>query len=528
MLRPSTTPLKIASAHEEYAGALSPHLEMASNPIPQRARPVSEHIKPYLLPPSRCGQSAKQLYQRLTHAFPDQQHLAESRQFLAEKLALVDPMSSDFPTSMERMEEWLELNNHRVRVLYQRYLTARKQGAPRRFFATKAHALNFIQGVAPTKLVDGSWLYGLVNLWDDVRFADLIRIYLEELGDGDVKLNHVVLYKKLLAELDCEQWPDLPEEYFTQGTIQLALGLNAEQYLPEVIGFNLGYEQLPLHLLISAYELKELGIDPYYFTLHITIDNAATGHARKSLQALFDNMPKGAKAQDFFQRVCNGYKLNQVGMSTNSIISTFELDQEVVKIFKSKSQYGQHAHSDRCRIGGKTINEWLSAPESMPEFIALLIETGWINKNEAPEQSRFWKLIEGDQAKMFGVFSGYEKQVIYDWIAGDSLTRNNSNTNNASSNVTPFPLVNKALAQHQRASQAAFSDIQHYDADVKELESKMSDATSLHDVMQLLKPYLAPAMHHSPAGLMATRLYKSMMFKASVNSHYFDSVYTST
>ena len=64
------------------------------------------------------------------------------------------------------------------------------------------------------------------------------------------------------------------------------LALAATEYLPEVIGYNLGYEQLPLHLLISSYELSELGIDPYYFTLHVTIDNASTGHAQKAVQAV--------------------------------------------------------------------------------------------------------------------------------------------------------------------------------------------------------------------------------------------------
>jgi hypothetical protein len=65
---------------------------------------------------------------------------------------------------------------------------------------------------------------------------------------------------------------------------------NAEKFLPEVIGFNLGYEQLPLHLLITAYELKELHIDPYYFTLHITVDNADSGHAKQAVDAVFSAM----------------------------------------------------------------------------------------------------------------------------------------------------------------------------------------------------------------------------------------------
>ena len=48
---------------------------------------------------------------------------------------------------------------------------------------------------------------------------------------------------------------DLPDRFYTQGALQLALDQNAEEFLAGVIGFNLGYEQLPLHLLITAREL---------------------------------------------------------------------------------------------------------------------------------------------------------------------------------------------------------------------------------------------------------------------------------
>jgi hypothetical protein len=36
------------------------------------------------------------------------------------------------------------------------------------------------------------------------------------------------------------------------------------------------------------------------------------------------------------------------------------------------------------------------------------------------ENSRFWKLLQGERAEMFGVFSSYELQVIHDWIRGDA------------------------------------------------------------------------------------------------------------
>src|SRR5204863_5849817 len=137
--------------------------------------------------------------------------------------------------------------------------------------------------------------------------------YLEELGEGIPSRHHVLLYRKLLATHGCEGWQQLSAEHFTQGAIQLALAHHADEFLPEVIGFNLGYEQLPLHLLITAYELKELGLDPYYFTLHVTVDNTDTGHARRAVQAVVDNMPRLGDATAFWRRVRAGYQLSNAG-----------------------------------------------------------------------------------------------------------------------------------------------------------------------------------------------------------------------
>ena len=115
----------------------------------------------------------------------------------------------------------------------------------------------FLQCVAPTKQVDGAWLYGLLRYWQDQRFDGLLTTYLEELGDGEAAQNHVVIYRKLLSEHDADSEAGLEDDHYLQGALQLALGVCADEFLPEVIGFNLGYEQLPLHLLITAYELSE-------------------------------------------------------------------------------------------------------------------------------------------------------------------------------------------------------------------------------------------------------------------------------
>ncbi|WP_061447427.1 iron-containing redox enzyme family protein, partial [Pseudomonas syringae group genomosp. 7] len=337
---------------------------------------------------------SKTVYQSwMTERAPEHQH--DAAMFLNHCLAQAERENCDLPAQPETLEHWMEQNVGVVADQYALYLEQRRNGQPRRFFRTKAQAMYFIQQVAPTKLVDGAWLYGLLPHWADYRFHGLIRTYLEELGDGEQAQNHVSLYRKLLADLDCDTSAPLTDDAYLQGAIQLSLGQLSEHYLPEVIGYNLGYEQLPLHLLITSFELNELGIDPYYFTLHVTIDNASTGHARKAAQSVLELLPVGQERDEFYRRVANGYRLNELGMGSTQVIQSFDLEQEVIAMLERKRTFGQHMHSDYCRLDGKTVNEWLAEPDQIPEFLAVLQNRGWIKRHEDPLHSRFWKLFEG-------------------------------------------------------------------------------------------------------------------------------------
>src|SRR5690606_16005418 len=305
---------------------------------------------------------AKDVYFGLLDARPDPVMLEQSRHYLHCQLDRVAQGRTDLPADTDGLMHWMQSNTASVGRQYRDYLAARRSGGPRRYFPATSHALHFLKAVAPTKLVDGAWLYGLVSQWRDARCAQLIRIYLEELGEGEPDMNHVLLYKKLLAAHECEQWQSLDETHFVQGAIQLSLAQHAREYLPEVIGFNLGYEQLPLHLLICAYELNELGIDPYYFTLHVTIDNAASGHAARAVKSVTDAMPVAGGQDEFYQRIRNGYQLNSLGLGTNEIIAGFDLKQEMLGILAAKASVGAALHSDYCRVAGKTVTQWLSSP----------------------------------------------------------------------------------------------------------------------------------------------------------------------
>jgi hypothetical protein len=469
--------------------------------LTSRSLPIAATLNP------EQDQSSRALYFALVRDV-DQHARDSAAEHLRLQLDAAAALPCDLPEDPADLHAWVVQRTEAVGRQYQAYLDQRRAGGARRYFASKAHALHFLRGVAPTKLVDGAWLYGLLQRWDDARFTALIQTYLEELGEGLPEKNHVVLYRKLLASQGCDDWQELDDEHFVQGAIQLALAEHAEQFLPEVIGFNLGYEQLPLHLLITAYELTELGIDPYYFTLHVTVDNADNGHAKKAVQGVLDALPQVGDAAEFYRRVRNGYRLNDLGASTVSVIGDFDLSREVQRIFEKKAAVGQFVHSDYCRFEGRTVNQWLA--EDVEQFLAVLDKRGWIKRGHDPQESRFWQLIVGEQAPMFGVFSLYEQQMIHDWIADDWQSAGKRSPRGAL-------LQRQALFNGRRAASAPAmpqpvervggSD---FDEELQLLEQQVARLPDRAARMRLLLPLLAPQRHHSAAGLLATRLFNGL------------------
>lgn len=430
--------------------------------------------------------------------------------FLEEQLEQAAGIAHDMPTDARSLAPWMEQKALETGDQYSAYLETRKAGAPRRYFTCKAHALSFLQRVAPTKLVDGAWLYGILQHWEDPRFYPLIRIYLEELGNGDPAQNHVVLYQQLLQENDCEQIPELDDEHYVQGAIQLALAFNAEQFMPEIIGYNLGYEQLPLHLLITAFELNELEIDPYYFTLHVTVDNVSTGHARKAIQAITNTMPTAGDTSHFWQRVANGYQLNELGLGTVEVIGSFDLEQELFNMLERKSHFGKHLHSDLCSIGGRTVNEWLASPGQIQNFFKTLQAKGWLKRHQDPQDSHFWRLIEGPQAPMAGVFSSFEKQLLHDWLTGDR----NSSTLSTSAGQQHR---RKIFRRYPRPCDHGLDSISLHkerlgdlDQDISELERELPQLPKALRMRRLIS-LMAPATHATAAGLYATRQFTAAL-----------------
>lgn len=323
----------------------------------------------------------------------------------------------------QELEAYLHATYTSILKRYNEYLQRRQNGGDRELFPNKAVAFYYLECVAPTKLVDGAWLYNTFKRRDLNIYAILQKIFIEEAGEGHAYMNHVYIYKSLLERYNLNQdMSRLPDDLFLQGAIQLAFGYSPEgMFLPEIVGYNLGYEQLPYDLLVITYELDELGIDPYYFSLHVTIDNSSTGHAKNAADAvmqLLERCPDEKSKVDMYQRIRRGFTLNDLGLSSADIVKRFSFTEELCKSIADKSKQTFGIHTKLVRIGSRTLNEWLD-PELCKDLrhvetmLEALVESGYIRKGMPAENSKFWQYVSMEnKGVMYGVFSDKEKQLI--------------------------------------------------------------------------------------------------------------------
>lgn len=429
---------------------------------------------------------------------PVQEKERKASYFLKKEIQNLNYNSNDFPADVSKIHDWILKNNKLQCAEYQAYLERRNSGAGREYFKNVGQAFEFLIKVAPVKQVDGSWLFSITHYWNDPVFRDLIQIYLEELGLGLSKSNHVCLFNDLIINLGLEHFVlDLEDEYYHQAAIQLALAYAPPEFIPEIIGFNLAYEQLPLHLLITNYELQELGIDSKYFNLHITIDNIDNGHANLSIKAFEKIYSKFNDKRSFIEKMKAGFALSDKGLSSRQIIKNLNLDTLVIKILKRKALVGNVIHNDKCTFNNKTINSWLASPESVEEFVDVLIDKKWIRLGRNPEESRFWKLISQEDGKMFGVFTATEKQIIYDWIAGESAPDADLN-------------ARRIQLEHEDQTDFMFSFLS--DGELEDIQHQIYETGNLAMKINKLLPYLAPHAHHHETGLWCTQRFADYLF----------------
>ncbi|WP_375414839.1 iron-containing redox enzyme family protein [uncultured Bradyrhizobium sp.] len=178
-------------------------------------------------------------------------------------------------------------------------------------------------------LIDGSWVFRIGNAGRYNHTSDgmLFAIYADEMGMGDIRKNHITLIHRVLGSMDINlphirdeafvDQDEIPDAFYAFPINQLCLGLFADRFYPEIVGYNLGIEmfglgELRLH---EMQKLRHWGFDPIYEEAHLSIDNVSAGHARQAatiIQSYLGRVdrqfgPAGVDAQ--WRRIWNGYAL---------------------------------------------------------------------------------------------------------------------------------------------------------------------------------------------------------------------------
>jgi hypothetical protein len=407
----------------------------------------------------------KELYFKVQNLEDYPEILSQSRDLLislfSESLtgALQDPgngiLAVEYYTR-DAVTNFLRCEHEKTIQLWEQYLERRAGGQPLEMFRSREEAKWWLKQIAPVKYVDGAWLGHIHKITTPFNLRrttkDTWQILSEELGDGDLDKNHVYIYRELMREID-SGLPDgdsadfihprhqLNEPHIWKAAIgQLLISLFPHEFLPEILGFNMHYELLTVGTMKAAKELQELKLNSYYFLLHISIDNADSGHTAMALQAALRYVEDiresrgDPAAQHIWKRIQAGFILSERLLTpidshspARPAVAMFPCNKreaEVIDIFRAKAAVAHKIHcNSRVVIGRRSLINWL-APEAFVSKqwqMDFLNDLGnarmWVWKGESSKSALIreisWK------GKMFGAFTQKEVEAIKRWI--DSL-----------------------------------------------------------------------------------------------------------
>jgi hypothetical protein len=355
--------------------------------------------------------------------------------------------------SRDRLGAFLKAKDVDVTNQWEDYLARRRAGGSREMFSDVAEAKWWLKQAAPVKYVDGAWLGHMDKVSTPFKYRNIAKnawqVMSEELGDGDLAKNHVHVYRDLMNDIEAglpaadskdfiHPRHELNEVRCWKAALaQLLISLFPHDFLPEILGFNMAYESLPLHLLKTVKELRELRLNPYYFELHISIDNADSGHAAMAMAAVANYVDtvehdEGLEAARIaWKRVQAGYVLAE-GLPTTPECPSFKKPVEdlfprtateasMIHIFAAKSFVAHKIHcNSRLRIGRRSLVDWLE-PNAFKDahwqkdFLYDLSNCQpWIIKGDS-SKSRLVKELSWE-GKMFGSFTQIEVAIVEAWI----------------------------------------------------------------------------------------------------------------
>jgi hypothetical protein len=296
---------------------------------------------------------------------------------------------------------------------------------------TRESVIERLVQMAPFNQLDGAWLrnIGRVGPIDEVR-ALLFRIWMDEVGDGDPKLNHANVYTDLLHKVEVYLEPvqsrayveneTLVDSAFTSPLFQLVISEFSDDYFPEILGMTLYLEWPVVAVKSQVAAMEAFGIDPLFYSLHIGIDNPTSGHgamARRALELYLDEIraSSGDQAvQDAWSRIWDGYV---AFASTGGLGEDFRRrvqtppspGRKVYDMIRRKAHFGSQNHGTK-QLGPNRINNWFADPRG---FMQELVGSAYIVPGD-PANSPFFELLR-HTGPMFRVFSEEEIGLWEDW-----------------------------------------------------------------------------------------------------------------
>ena len=355
--------------------------------------------------------------------------------------------------SRKMLTSFMRDRDQEVNQQWEDYVERRKMGGHMELFKDKDEARWWLKQIAPVKYVDGAWL-GYINratLPFALRAAvkNSWQVLSEELGDGNLKKNHAHVYRKLMKstmiDLPAGDTPEFiqPRQRLDEPAVwkaalaQLLISLFPHEFFPEILGFNMHFEALTLETLKASRELSEVGLDPYYFMLHVSIDNADSGHTAIAQQAVcmyVEHILESqgtAAAQQAWRRVQVGYNLSDSlpgkvtcpSMRVPAVdgFPRNDLEGKVIRIVRDKALVGHKIHSHcNIKIGGKKLVDWLNPTDLdskkwQMEFLNSFSRAKpWVYGGDS-NKSRFVKELSWG-GRMFGAFTQAETDTVKSWI----------------------------------------------------------------------------------------------------------------
>lgn len=404
----------------------------------------------------------KDLYYKLQNLERFPEILPHARDFLlslfSETLADAHKNPESSILSVERytpenLSHFLKEENNRITGEWEKYVARRRAGGPMEMFQDREEATWWLRQIAPVKYVDGAWLGYINKITTPFAFRpatkDAWQVMSEELGDGNPHMNHVYVYRELmkatgagLPEGDTADFihprHQLDEECVWKAALsQLLISLFPHEFLPEILGFNLHFEGLTMETMKAAKELEELRLNSYYFVLHISIDNADSGHTAIAMQAVIKYLRQVLQAdgeegvQGAWRRIQTGFILSN-GLSAapqcpsrrTPAVRAFprnSREAEVVRIFHAKAPVAYKIHcGSRLKIGRRKLDDWLepyafAGKQWQMDFMNELSNfRPWVRRGDSAQSRLVQELSWG--GKMFGSFTQSEVEAVKRWI----------------------------------------------------------------------------------------------------------------